>query len=165
MSHLAPSCHVMSYYVTSYHVESRGTVTRPTLHCQLTSSTRNQFKLSMTVFVGCPEGCRYNTASAVYDLVSIMICCMCRGVISTFSWGPTFFYFSMPPDYWKIGKQHFICSNLTLFIVAFFLFFSFFSFLSLFFFFLFFSFFSLGGDGPQPPKWRLCACVVLVHFC
>ena len=69
MSHLAPSCHVMSYLVTSYHVESRGTVTRPTLHCQLTSSTRNQFKLSMTMFVGCPEGCRYNTASAVYDLV------------------------------------------------------------------------------------------------
>ena len=25
----------------------------------------------MTVFVGCPEGCRYNTASAVYDLVII----------------------------------------------------------------------------------------------
>ena len=72
-SHLAPSCHVMSYHVTSYHVESRGTVTRPTLHCQLTSSTRNQFKLSMTVFVGCPEGCRYNTASAVYDLVIIII--------------------------------------------------------------------------------------------
>ena len=69
MSHLAPSCHVMSYHVTSYHVESRGTVTRPTLHCQLTSSTRNQFKLSMTMFVGCPEGCRYHTASAVYDLV------------------------------------------------------------------------------------------------
>ena len=23
----------------------------------------------MTMFVGCPEGCRYNTASAVYDLV------------------------------------------------------------------------------------------------
>ena len=63
------SCHVMSYHVTSYHVESGGTVTRPTLHCQLTSSTRNQFKLSMTVFVGCPECCRYNTASAVYDLV------------------------------------------------------------------------------------------------
>ena len=73
MSHLAPSCHVMSYHVTSYHVESRGTVTRPTLHCQLTSSTRNQFKLSMTVFVGCPEGCRYNTASAVYDLVFLFI--------------------------------------------------------------------------------------------
>ena len=73
MSHLSPSCHVMSYHVTSYHVESRGTVTRPTLHCQLTSYTRNQFKLSMTVFVGCPEGCRYNTASAVYDLVFTFI--------------------------------------------------------------------------------------------
>ena len=60
----------MSHHVTSYHFESRGTVTRPTLHCQLTSSTRNQFKLSMTVFVGCPEGCRYHTASAVYDLVN-----------------------------------------------------------------------------------------------
>ena len=69
MARLAPSCHVISYLVTSYHVESRGTVPRPTLHCQLTSSTRNQFKLSMTVFVGCPEGCRYNTASAAYDLV------------------------------------------------------------------------------------------------
>ena len=73
MSHLAPSCHVMSYHVTSYHVESRETVVRPTLHCQLTSSTRNQFKLSMTMFVGCPEGCRYNTTSAVYDLVYSII--------------------------------------------------------------------------------------------
>ena len=27
----------------------------------------------MTVFVGCPEGCRYHTASAVYDLVCIII--------------------------------------------------------------------------------------------
>ena len=68
------SCHIM--FNTSYHVESRGTVTRPTLHCQLTSSTRNQFKLSMTVFVGCPEGCRYNTTSAVYDLVDRCYCHM-----------------------------------------------------------------------------------------
>ena len=60
----------MSRHVTSYHVESRGTITRPTLHCQLTFSTRNTFKLSMTVLVGCPEGCRYHTASAVYDLVN-----------------------------------------------------------------------------------------------
>ena len=73
MSRLAPSCHVMSHHVTSYHFESRGTVTQPTLHCQLTSSTPNQFKLSMTVFVGCPEGCRYHTASAVYDLVFIFL--------------------------------------------------------------------------------------------
>ena len=27
----------------------------------------------MTVFVGCPEGCRYHTTSAVYDLVEIKI--------------------------------------------------------------------------------------------
>ena len=61
-------------------------------------------------------------------------------------------FFSMPPDYWKIEKkQHFICSNLTLFIVPFFL-----SFFSLFPFFSFF-FFSLGGDGPPAPlKWRPC---------
>ena len=77
--------------------------------------------------------------------------------------GQIFFYFSMPPDYWKIGKkQHFICSNLTLFIVPFFLFSSFFSFFLFFLFFLtFFFFFSLGGGGggdgpPAPLKWRLC---------
>ena len=69
------SCHVMSRHVTSRHatschVESLGTITRPTLHCQLTFSTCNSFELSMTVFVGCPEGCRFHTASAVYDLVS-----------------------------------------------------------------------------------------------
>ena len=56
---------------------------------------------------------------------------------------------------WK--KQHFICSNLTLFIVPFFLFSLFLSFLSLFSFFLsFFSFFSfffiLGGGGRRPPQ-------------
>ena len=58
---------------------------------------------------------------------------------------------------WK--KQHFICSNLTLFIVPFFLSFFFFFFFSLFFFFLlsFFLFpFSLGRGGgrrpPQPPQ-------------
>ena len=48
---------------------------------------------------------------------------------------------------WK--KHHFICSNLTLFIVPFFL--SFFLFFSFFFLFSF----SLGGDGPPAPlKWR-----------
>ena len=71
--------------------------------------------------------------------------------------GQIFFYFSMLPDYRKIGKkQHFICSNLTLLIVPFFLslffssFFLFFSFFLLFLsFFLFFFF--LGGDGPPSP--------------
>ena len=83
-------------------------------------------------------------------------------VVSTFSWrGQIFLNFSMPPDYWEIGKkQHFICSNLTLFIVPFFL--SFFLSSSFFLFFLFFlSFFFFlfpwGGGGRRPPdplKWR-----------
>ena len=74
MSRHGTSCHVMSYHVMSRHVTSRhvtschilprhvtschimlrhitSKVTRPTLHCQLTSSTRNQFKLSMTARV------------------------------------------------------------------------------------------------------------------
>jgi len=65
----------------------------------------------------------------------------------------------MPPDYWKIGKkQHFICSNLTLFIAPFF-FLSFF----LLFFFLFFLF---GGDDPSPLKRRPCllCCVETVYI-
>ena len=40
LRHATP-CHVMSRHVTSCHVESRGTVTRPTLHCQLNFSTHN----------------------------------------------------------------------------------------------------------------------------
>ena len=36
-------------------------------------STDFQFKLGITVFVGCPEGCRFHTASAVYDLVYFFI--------------------------------------------------------------------------------------------
>ena len=92
-----------------------------------------------------------------------------RGVISTFSWGAKFFLnFSMPPDYWKIGKkQHFICSNLTLFIVPFFLFsLFFFSFLSPFsffsFFFSFFSFFLFPwGRRPLSPPNDASACCQL----
>ena len=65
--------------------------------------------------------------------------------------GQNFFNFSMPPDYWKIGKkQHFICSNLTLFIVPFFLF-SFFSLFFLFFLFFFFFLFPWGGGATAPP--------------
>ena len=63
-----------------------------------------------------------------------------------------FLYFSMPTGLlknWK--KQHFTCSNLTLFIVPFFL--SFFPPFFLFFtFFPFFFFFVLGGGRPQPPS-------------
>ena len=74
--------------------------------------------------------------------------------------GPNFFKFFNATGLlknWK--KQHFICSNLTFFIVPFFLF-SFFSFSLFSFFFLSFFFsFSLGGGGggggrrpPQPPS-------------
>ena len=72
--------------------------------------------------------------------------------------GPNFFYFSMSPDYWKIGK------NSTLYVaiwrysysslLSFFLFLCFIFFCS-----FFFSFF-LGGGGRRPPallKWRPCA--------
>ena len=91
MSRHVTSCpvmsrHAMSHHVTSYHFESRGTVTQPTLHCQLTSSTCNQFKLSMTVFVGCPEGCRYHTASAVYDLVVVVVALLIRFVPRAGEW-------------------------------------------------------------------------------
>ena len=84
-----------------------------------------------------------------------------RGVISTFSWGANFFIFFNATGLlknWK--KQHFICSNLTLFIVPFFLF-SLFSLFFLFFlsFFLIFLLFLFpfswwegrGATVPQPP--------------
>ena len=78
------SCHLASPRVTSYHVmsrhgtswhslENRHTVTRPTLQCQLNHSTRTQFQLEITVFVGCPVGCRFHTASAVYHLVGTVV--------------------------------------------------------------------------------------------
>ena len=82
-----------------------------------------------------------------------------RGVISTFSWGAKFFLFFNAIGLLKNWKkiQHFICSNLMLFIVPFFLsflffllFFSHFSFFLYFFFFLF----SWGGRPPAPLKWR-----------
>ena len=84
------SCHVMSRHVmlrrgTSCHVESLGTVTRPTLHCQLTFSTRNSFELSMTVFVGCPEGCRFHTALAVYDLVFFLFTVRSQKLLDRFT--------------------------------------------------------------------------------
>ena len=68
-----------------------------------------------------------------------------------------FLFFNSTGLFKNLKKQHFICSNLTLFIVPFFLsfFFLFFSFFSLFFLFFlsFFSFFFffLGGNGPPAP--------------
>ena len=87
-------------------------------------------------------------------------------VILTFSWGGQIFllFFNATGQLkiWK--KQHFICSNLTLFIVPFFLSFFFLSFFFFFLFFFLFFFFSFslgegGGDdppGPSPLKWRPC---------
>ena len=68
--------------------------------------------------------------------------------------GPKFFLFFNATGLlknWK--KQHFICSNLMLFIVPFFLFslFSLFFLFFLYFFLFFFFFFFLGGDGPPSP--------------
>ena len=65
-----------------------------------------------------------------------------------------FFKFSMPPDSGKIWKkQHFICSNLTLFIVPFFLsFFPFFLFFLFFFLFFFFFLFPWEATAPSPPQ-------------
>ena len=78
-------------------------------------------------------------------------------VISTFSWGGgqiflKFFNATRQLKIWK--KQHFICSNLTLFVVPFFLFSLFFSFFLFFLFFLsfFLFFFFLGGGGRRPPS-------------
>ena len=76
-----------------------------------------------------------------------------RGVISTFSLGGQNFFiiFQCHRTIEKLGKkQHFICSNLTLFIVSFFLSFFFF-FFSLFSFFSFFFSFSLGERRPPSP--------------
>ena len=79
---------------------------------------------------------------------------------------------SMPPDYLKNWrKQHFICSNLTLFISSLLSFYSlFFSFLSLFSFFLSFFFFSLlslggGGNSSGPPKKAPLMWVSASEFC
>ena len=80
------SCHVMSRHATLCHVISRQVTSRQVMSRHVTSkvagrshdqrfifnwlfSHANSFKLGITVFVGCPEGCRYHTASAVYNLV------------------------------------------------------------------------------------------------
>ena len=77
-----------------------------------------------------------------------------RGVISSFSWGGQKFFSNATGLLKNWKKQHFICSNLTLFIVPFFLFslfsLSFLFFLFFSFFFFFFSF-SLGGGGATTP--------------
>ena len=65
MSHNVSPCpvmsrHVMSYHATSYHVTSRHATSCHVLSHHVT-------------YVGCLEGCRYHTASAVYNLVHIVL--------------------------------------------------------------------------------------------
>ena len=43
-------------------------------------------QISMIVFVGCPEGCRYHTASAVYDLVQKILSCQSVNRIENSHW-------------------------------------------------------------------------------
>ena len=72
--------------------------------------------------------------------------------------GPIFYIFQCHQTIEKMKKQHFICSNLTLFIVPFFL--SLFFLFSLFsFFFLFFLLFPWERRLPSPLKWHLWASV------
>ena len=97
---------------------------------------------------------RFYVMFGVRSFACFFVPVLIRGVISTFSWGQNFFKFFNATGLlknWK--KQHFICSNLTLFIVPFFLFSSFFSFFSLFSFFFSFSCFHFpwGVDGPPAP--------------
>ena len=81
-----------------------------------------------------------------------------------------FLNFSMPPyamKYWKISKKHhFICSNLTLFIVLFFLSFSFFLLFSLFFHFFFFFLSPWKGRWPpSPPQMTPLLKMTRNSFC
>ena len=77
-----------------------------------------------------------------------------RSVISTSSWGggKFFLFFNATGLLKNWKKQHFICSNLTLFIVPFFLSFFFSLFFLFFFLFFFFSFSWRGVTAPQPPQ-------------
>ena len=91
--------------------------------------------------------------------------------------GPNFFFiFQCHRTIEKLEKQHFICSNLTLVIVPFFIFSLFFLFFLFFFLFiLFFSFFLFlgggGGDGPLAPQmtplqptWIICFWDAIIHI-
>ena len=92
---------------------------------------------------------RYHDQQPVY-LAQILL--RYQGRHFTFSWGgrQIFFIFQCHRTTEKFEKQHFICSNFTLFIVPFLSFFSCFSFFFFSYFFLFS--FSLRGDTPQPPS-------------
>ena len=77
-----------------------------------------------------------------------------------FLWGQFFYIFQCHRTIEKLEKKHSICSNLTLFIVPFYLFSVFFSFVFFCLFFFFFFFFLLGRRPPispqmTPPTWRV----------
>ena len=97
------------------------------------------------------NGLQHSTDAAIHSqqLSPVFIIVLGRGVISTFSWGQIFlFIFQCHLTIEKLENKHFICSNLTLFIVPFF--FSLFFLFFLFFLFSFFFFFFLGGR-RRPP--------------
>ena len=70
MSRLATSCHVMSRYITLCHVMSRPAMSRRVTLCRVMSChvmpRHVMSRPVMSWHVGCPEGCRFHTASAVY---------------------------------------------------------------------------------------------------
>ena len=57
ISRHAKPCHVMSCHIMSRHDKSCHVLSRPVTSCH----------------VGCPEGCRFHTASAVYHLVILFM--------------------------------------------------------------------------------------------
>ena len=63
MSRHFTSFHVMPRHVMSRHVTSSHVMSRPVTSCHVLS------RPVTSCHVGCPEGCRYHTASAVYNLV------------------------------------------------------------------------------------------------
>ena len=99
-----------------------------------------------TWWIGCSTFTKFFDASQVWIkcvvyFVYMNISIKSMGIISTFSWGAKFFfYYSMPPDCWKIGK------NSTLYVVIWH-----YSYLPSFFFFSFSFFFLLGGRRPPSP--------------
>ena len=63
MSRPVTSWHVLARHVTSYHTTSCHVMSRHVTSCHVLS------RPVTSCHVGCPEGCRFHTASAVYNLV------------------------------------------------------------------------------------------------
>ena len=78
--HVMP-CHVMSRHVTSCHVQTRPVTSCHVISCHVmprhvtsrhVTSCHVMSCFVTSCHVGCPEGCRYHTASAVYNLVFVL---------------------------------------------------------------------------------------------